>query len=145
MKWIHVVRNPFDCLATWTHKNVENKKSRGDNSVNVMKEFNQAFNKFRGLNEKIVQLKKTEKVLTLVHEKVVTNKDQTLQQLTNFLELDKKGTDIYNNWRNRVIKTLWKKPRITRHHIKWNNEMRNKVNNFTIRKYPWLKGYYYGG
>jgi hypothetical protein len=145
MKWIHICRNPFDCLATWTEKNLANKKRKGDVHANVRIEFNQAFEKFKALNEKIAQLKKTEKVLTLVHEKVVTNKDKTLEQLTNFFELDNKNTPIYKNWRNRVVKTLWKQPRITRHKIKWNNEMRNKVNNYTIRKYPWLKGYYYGG
>jgi len=133
IKWIHVVRNPFDCLATWTKKNFDSRK--GQKSID--KEFKGAFNKFKALNDKIVELKKTEDVLTLVHEKVVVAKDKTMQQLCDFLEIEK--TD---EWRQRVVKTLWNKPRITRRKISWNPPMLAQVTKST-KQYPWLRGYHH--
>jgi len=141
LKWIHVVRNPFDCLTTWTKKNYDNKKAKNvEEPYSINGEFEKAFEKFQALNNQILELKKTEDVLTLVHEKVVVNKDNTMKQLCNFLGIEK---DV--DWRNRVVKTLWKKPRITRRNITWDRHMRNKLMNHSIKRYPWLKGYYFGG
>jgi hypothetical protein len=138
IKWVHVVRNPYDCMATWTKKNVDNKKKQGIRTP-VEEEFKLAFAKFKALNEKITGLKKTEDVLTLLHEKVIVNKDHTMQQLCNFLDIEKTG-----EWRNSVVKTLWKKARITRRQISWTPFMKNSVMNYVVKKYPWMKGYHHG-
>lgn len=139
IKWVHVVRNPYDCMATWTKKNFDNKKKKSPASASVEAEFKAAFEKFKALNQKIAELKKSEDVLTLVHEKVVVSKDQTMQQLCNFLDIEK--TD---EWRKRVVKTLWKTPRITRRKISWTPFMKNSIMNYVVKKYPWMKGYHHG-
>lgn len=135
IKWIHVVRNPFDCLATWAKKNHDSRK----NPTNTENEFNIALEKFKVLNFTIQGLKQTEDVLTVLHERVVVNKDKTLDEFSNFLEVEK--TDA---WRQAVVKTLWKKPRITRRNINWTPQMRAKVTKI-IKQYHWLNGYYFGG
>ena len=143
IKWVHVVRNPFDCLSTWTRKNFDSRKNKkyndSEKTASLNQEFKGAFNKFKQLNNKIAELKKTEDVLTLLHEQVVMKKDKTMKKLLNFLELEKSA-----EWRQNVIGTLWKKPRITRRNITWNSKMTNQVMNAT-RQYPWLDGYYFGG
>jgi len=135
IKWIHVVRNPFDNIATWTKKNLESRKGKSSTDV----EFNIAFNKFKALNDEIFKLKKTEDILTVPHERVIRFIDKTLDELCNFLEIEK-----HSEWRSRVIKTLWKEPRITRRNIKWNPPMRAKVVSL-VKQYPWLRGYDFGG
>jgi hypothetical protein len=135
IKWIHVVRNPYDNLATWTKKNHESRTDK----ANIEVEFNIVFQKYKALNEKIGELKATEDVLTINHERVIKNVDKTLDELCNFLEIEK-----YDDWRARVIKAKWSEPRITRRNIKWTPEMRAKAAKLT-KQYQWLNGYAFGG
>lgn len=135
IKWIHVIRNPFDNIATWTKKNLESRKYKSD----IHREFNIAFNKFKALNDEIVKLKKTEDMLTVTHERVIRFIDKTLDELCNFLELEK-----HDEWRSSVIKVLWKEPRVTRNNIKWTPPMRAKVISL-MKQYPWFDGYDFGG
>jgi hypothetical protein len=135
IKWIHVVRNPYDNITTWTKKNLEARKGKSELST----EFNIAFNKYKALNDKISELKKTEDVLTINHERVIRFIDKTLDELCNFLDVEK-----HSDWRSRVIKGLWKEPRVTRSQISWNPPMRAKVATL-FKHYPWLKGYDFGG
>jgi hypothetical protein len=138
IKWIHVVRNPFDNIATWTKKNFNNRKKRVP-SANIDDDYRDAFKKYKSLNAKIKELKGTEDVLTVLHEKVIRNPDKTMKQLCSFL-----GIEMCQTWRVNVRKTLWKKPRITRRQIRWTPNMRQKVMALS-KEYPWLKGYAYGG
>jgi len=133
IKWIHVVRNPFDSLATWTKISAESNK----NPISV--EYNALLDTFISLNDKIAELKNTEDVLTLNHETVIRNMDGALNSLCEFLNLEKNP-----EWVNRVIMTLWKDPRITRNNITWNPNMRAKAVVLT-KRYPWLNGYAMGG
>ena len=133
IKFIHVVRNPFDSLATWTKISAESNK----NPISV--EYNALLPTFISLNDKIAELKETEEVLTLNHESVVRNMDGTLNSLCQFLHLEKNP-----EWVKRVKKTLWKEPRITRRSIKWNPNMRAKAVSLT-KQYSWFNGYAMGG
>ena len=136
IKWIHVVRNPFDNLATWTKKNYE---SREKLKANIGTEFDIAFENYKALNDKIKELKETEDVLTINHERVIRFIDKTLDDLCSFLDVEK-----HTEWRKKVIEVLWKDPRITRRAITWKVEDRIKVLKLT-KKYPWLLGYDFGG
>lgn len=135
IKWIHVVRNPFDNLATWTKKNHESRKLK----ANIGTEFDIAFESYKALNDKIKELKETEDVLTINHERIIRFVDKTLDELCLFLDVEK--DDV---WRSKVIKVLWKDPRITRRVIKWSPQDKVKVLKLT-KKYPWLLGYDFGG
>jgi hypothetical protein len=135
IKWIHVVRNPFDNLATWTKKNYESRKLK----ANIGTEFDIVFERYTALNDKIKELKETEDVLTINHERVIRFVDKTLDELCLFLDIEKRAV-----WRSKIIKVLWKDPRITRRAIKWSPQDRVKVLKLT-KKYPWLLGYDFGG
>lgn len=134
VKWIHVVRNPYDNLTTWVKKNNE---SREKHNRNIEKEFNDVFEKYKHLNEKILELKQTEDVLTINHERVIRFIDKTLDSLCEFLDIEK-----YPEWRKRVINSLWKEPRETRRNMKWDRGKINKVAKLADR-YEWLIGYDY--
>ena len=148
IKWIHIVRNPYDNLATWTKKNHESRKKipqgygYGDiERITQEMEFKNVFQKYKALNNKIKELKQTENenVLSMNHEKVIRFIDRSLDELCAFLEIEKD-----DDWRARVIRAKWLKPRITRRNIKWTPDMRAKTAKL-IRKYPWFNGYAFGG
>jgi hypothetical protein len=134
VKWIHVVRNPYDNLATWVKKNHESRE-RQNKTSDMVNEFNEVFEKYRHLNEKIAELKQTENVLSINHERVIRFIDRSLDSLCEFLDIEK-----YPEWRKRVINSLWKEPRETRSNIKWDQNKIAKVEEL-VQKYEWLNGY----
>lgn len=146
MKWIHVVRNPFDNLATWAKLNHENKimKQVGKYfpvaEVNKMmgKSLDEVIEKYSLLNETISKLKKSEDILTVRHEYVITRMHDTLKEMCDFLEIS-----FDPEWRDNVRNIVWKKPRITRRQIPWSQTQKGKVHDI-ISQYSWLKGYDYG-
>ena len=134
-KWIHVVRNPFDNLATWGKLNHQNKK----NSKSIIEELNLVIEKYRKLNETIERLRRSENILTVNHEYVITRMHNTLEEICNFLEISFDPV-----WRDNVRKAVWKRPRITRNQIRWDKQQKKEVNDI-INQYSWLNGYEYGG
>jgi hypothetical protein len=134
MKWIHVVRNPFDNLATWAKLNYENNKQRSQSQY-----LNNVIEKYIKLNETIARLRKSEDVLTVRHEYVITRMHNTLEEMANFLDIS-----FDPIWRDNVRNTVWKKPRVTRRQIPWTQKQKGIVHDI-INQYEWLKGYDFGG
>jgi hypothetical protein len=134
MKWIHVVRNPFDNLATWAKLNYENNKQRSQSQ-----HLNNVIEKYIKLNETIARLRKSEDVLTVRHEYVITRMHNTLEEMANFLDIS-----FDPIWRDNVRNTVWKKPRLTRRQIPWTQKQKGIVHDI-IDQYEWLKGYDFGG
>lgn len=138
IKWIHVVRNPFDNLATWARLNYKNLIKNGQDATKH-EQLDIVIHRYRELNETIVKLKRSEDILTVNHEYVITRMHNTLEEMANFLEIS-----FDPNWRDNVRGTVWKKPRQTRKTIKWTIPQQKAVNQM-IEEYPWLDGYVYGG
>ena len=134
IKWIHVVRNPFDNLATWAKLNYENHKQRSQSQ-----HLNNVIEKYIKLNETIERLRKSEDVLTVRHEYVITRMHNTLEEMANFLEIS-----FDPIWRDNVRNTVWKQPRITRRQIPWSQKQKGIVHDI-IAQYDWFSGYDFGG
>jgi hypothetical protein len=132
IKWIHVVRNPFDTLATWTKIEYERKKSVPNQELNMVIE------KYKLLNKTIERLKRSEDVLTVRHEYVITRMHNTLEEICDFLEIS-----FDPQWRDNVRNTVWNKPRITRRDIPWTSKQKGIVHDI-IDQYDWFKGYDFG-
>lgn len=138
VKWIHVVRNPYDNLATWGRLNYINKLKK-DSKAKQHKELDLVIQKYRALNEVIRKLRRSEDVLTVHHEFLITRMHNTLEEMANFLEISFDPV-----WRDNVRNVVWKKPRITRGQVKWNRIQRKAVKDI-IEKCDWLEGYEFGG
>lgn len=144
IKWIHVVRNPFDGLSTWAKLNHENRIKTTSfipvKELNKMisKSLDDVIEKYILLNDTISKLKKSEDILTVRHEYVITRMHDTLKEMCDFLEIS-----FDPEWRDNVRSTVWKKPRITRRQILWSQKQKGKVHDI-ISQYSWLKGYDYG-
>lgn len=137
-KWIHVVRNPYDNLATWGLLNFQNKTKNGQNTT-PKDELNNVIEKYKKLNQTISKLRMSEDVLTVNHEYVITRMHNTLEEMCNFLEIS-----FDPQWRDNVRNTVWKKPRITRNKLPWTAIQKQTVAKI-IEQYPWLNGYVFGG
>ena len=138
IKWIHVVRNPYDNLATWAKLNHQN-KLKNNKPTNESEELNNVIQKYEELNETISKLKRSEDILTVNHEYVITRMHNTLEEMANFLEIS-----FDPKWRDHVRNTVWKKPRLTRNQVSWSQRQKAVVNDLTL-KYEWLNGYVFGG
>lgn len=137
IKWIHVVRNPFDNLATWGKLEYE-VKIRKNMFTTPEKEMNIVIDEYRLLNETIEKLRKTEDVLTVRHEYVITRMHNTLEEMSNYLDIS-----FDPIWRDNVRNTVWKKPRITRRQVPWTQKQKGIVHDM-IAEYEWLNGYDFG-
>ncbi len=137
MKWIHVVRNPYDNLATWASLNFNNKKDKKGTTERI--ELDLCIQKYRRLNETIAKIRRSEDVLTVNHEFVITRMHGTLEEMANFLEIDFDPV-----WRDNVRNTVWNKPRVTRGRISWSIPQKKAIANM-IDQYEWLNGYEFGG
>ena len=106
--WIHLVRNPYDSITTFAFRNFE-KKIKNNEKTNIIKELNKSIQNYNELNIVIEKLKRSENVLTINHEFVITRMHDTLEKIANFLNIS------FNPiWRDNVRNNVWKKPRITR-------------------------------
>jgi hypothetical protein len=137
IKWIHVVRNPYDNLATWSKLNFINRRKKQP-EITQHQMLDEVIHKYRDLNHTISKLRHSEDVLTVNHEYIITRMHNTLEEISNFLEISFDPT-----WRDNVRNTVWKQPRITRNKIQWTKPQKNAVKRI-IDSYSWLEGYDYG-
>ena len=137
MKWIHVVRNPYDNLATWAKLNYINKIKKNETTERI--ELDLVIQKYRVLNETITKLRRSEDVLTVNHEFLITRMHDTLLEISKFLEIS-----FDPIWRDNVRNTAWSRPRITRGQITWSIPQKEAVETI-IGQYDWLSGYEFGG
>jgi hypothetical protein len=138
VKSILIVRNPFDNLSTYGKLEYEIKVKKGIKTTQK-KELDIVIDEYARLNDTIAKLKRSEDILTINHESVILKMHNTLEEISNFLEIDFDPV-----WRDNVRNSVWKKPRLTRNSIKWGIDQKRKVKNI-IEAYPWLYGYEYGG
>lgn len=138
IKWIHVVRNPYDNLATWGRLEYLVKERKGIPTTDRA-ELDIVINEYRVLNETIAKLKRSEDILTVNHEFVITRMHNTLEEMADFLEIS-----FDPIWRDNVRNTCWTKPRITRGQVNWTQEQKDTVKKI-IDQYEWLNGYEFGG
>lgn len=137
IKWVHVVRNPFDNLSTWARLN---HKNRGyERTITV--ELDEVIDKYEDLSRTMSGLYLSEDILTLYHEDTVDLLGYKLKDICEFFEVP-----FDDQWRENCGRVVWKKPRITRRDIEWKEYQLEKVRRMTENDmYPWLAGYEYGG
>ena len=143
IKWILVVRNPFDNIATWGKLNYTFKtdpiRKHKNPHVTEYDELQNCINEYRILNETIFKLRRSEDVLKVNHEYVITRMHNTLEEISDFLEIS-----FDPIWRDNVRNAVWKKPRLTRGQVSWTTKQKQEVNDI-INQYEWLEGYEFGG
>jgi len=130
VKWIHVVRNPYDMLATST-------KRAKLKSVPMGKV--KTFGARCRVNEGLIQSVGEESVHTFKHENLIENPELELTRLCDFLELT--ASDDFVEACSSIV---YKKPHRSRKEVKWSAGVKKKLQKF-INRFGFLSGYSFEG
>ena len=125
IKFIHVIRNPFDNIST-----IYNKSSH----KNLYKSINYYF----FLADEAVKLKNKvsqDSIFDIRYENFTLSPKESLIQLTEFL-----GVKADSSYLEDCTKILFKKPKQTRQNAPWTDDLIEQVNE-RISKYPFLSEY----
>ena len=130
LKIIHIVRNPYDNIAT-----MYKKSDRRKTKVLSFRETIEYYFSLCSDIQKIKQLVAKDSVFDLRQENLIDNSIDTLQELCRFLALE---TD--DNYLQDCASIIFQSPRKTRETIDWKSEDIEFVAE-NIRDYDFLRGY----
>jgi hypothetical protein len=131
VRFIHVVRNPFDNIITRVRQGNDVRKEITPEGVreHIHRHFEQA-----AINQRVI----TESgchVLTLRHEELISNPEAVLISICNFLELEAPA-----QWLKACASIVFEKPRKTRHEFDYPKEMIDEIME-KMGEFPFFEGY----
>lgn len=135
LKFLHVIRNPYDNISSWVLKLKKGLKKNHGANISEEDAFNCACTEYRKLNEKILELKNTENILSYKHEEFIKNRRKILRKICNFFDVE-----FYEIFDNEVKNKLYDNPNVTRKKINFTEERIRKVTNIK-NNFEWLKDY----
>ena len=127
IKIIHVVRNPFDNIATIHKKHSLDQ----DTAIKLYAALCHS-------NSVIIKRMKPSHVLTLKHEQLISDPENILAQAIHFFDLQA-STEYLHACTN----ILYENPHQSRKTLEWTSEQRMKIEHI-IAQYDFLKGYTFG-
>ncbi len=131
LKLIHVIRNPFDNIATRARRG--NLVKRDVNYKMLSQEIDKHFREVRTVEK----LKEAwpEKVIDIFHENFVRNPKEQLVNICQFLNLE-----ASENYLERCAERVTKSTHLSRNKVEWSEDLIDKVLE-EIEKTSFLKGY----
>lgn len=130
IKVIHIMRNPYDNIATMYQK----KDRRRTNALDFRQTIDYYFDLCDDIN-KIKQLVSAENMFDIRQEDVIKNPQENLKELCDFLNLEASETYLQD-----CASIIFKSPRKTRETIEWKPEDIQLVAE-KISRYDFLQGY----
>ena len=131
IKFIHIIRNPYDNISTRWKKH----RQRGG-----QRNINSAVEHYFSLCEAVADIKKrlnTQDLFELKHELFIENPKTHLKSLCHFLELDAPPDYLEN-----CASIVYQSPHKSRFEVEWSPEVIEIVKN-RIEEFPFLQGYSY--
>lgn len=138
LKFIHVVRNPFDNIATMTLRRAqERKKGQVNLKVNLSNVLDGSIKSYGELARGSLEVKKNfpGRVLDVAGIDVMTYTTENLRNICNFLEIT--CTEKYLQDCAAIVDPV---PSTTRTNVEWNTDQINRVRRL-ISQYPFLRRY----
>ncbi|XP_058960889.2 uncharacterized protein [Pocillopora verrucosa] len=138
LKFIHVVRNPFDNIATMTLRRAqERKKGQVNLKVNLSNVLDGSIKSYGELARGSLEVKKNfpGRVLDVASIDVMTYTTENLRNICNFLEIT--CTEKYLQDCAAIVDPV---PSTTRTNVEWNTDQINRVRRL-ISQYPFLRRY----
>ncbi|MEH2386215.1 MAG: sulfotransferase [Nostoc sp.] len=129
IKFIHIVRNPYDNITTMAKKNPE-----------FNRDLNKSINYYFSLCDTIAQFKTTinsDDIFECKHELFINDPKNQLKNLCDFL-----GVEASDDYLNDCAKVVYKSPHKARYDVDWNSELIDLVKN-RIEQFSFLHGYSY--
>lgn len=128
IKFIHVIRNPYDNIKTIATKDF------GGLKLEVAMEL--YFLLCQGVKS-IKERLDPSNILNVTHESLIQNPQKILEEISDFL-----GVNIPEVYKENCSKIIYKIPHKSRHEAKWNEQLINTIRE-NIDKYDFLKNYDY--
>lgn len=126
VKFIHIVRNPFDMIATQAYKGNEKKLMVTDEDLTSSILFCEA--RFRTI-DKLIK-KGGMNIFTVNYESLISEPERIIASILTWL-----GVDVYDGYINACKAHLFQTPHQSRHEVSWTDEQINKVNTIISRYY----------
>lgn len=137
LKFIHVIRNPFDNIATKLLRNLDVREMA---EISTFKASNatlldEIIDNFFAKVQSAKRLKRYGKfeVLDVYSHEVISKPRKILQTLCNFLEVT-----CYADFVESASKLLYAKPSLTRHAVAWTSKQKAKIMK-EMSKYSFLE------
>jgi len=126
VKWIHIQRNPYDNITTFTKHNW-----KPDGAIDIY--FKQAVSVQKVFDEE-------RDCITVRLEDLVKNTEKEVKRMCNHLDI-KPSKKYLQHCRN----VVWNKPRKTRKSVNWWNEKRIKLVEEKMKEFKFMEGYTFNG
>ena len=136
IKFIHVIRNPFDTITTMAIRTYEMKKYPMDlANIDLLPFINGYFDRANT----IIRLKQYDRidVFDIYHEDFILNSRQSLKELLHFI-----GVKPSEEYYTQCSKIVFQNPHKSRFDVSWSEKVITIVEN-SIPNYPFLKRYSY--
>lgn len=130
VKFIHVVRNPFDNIATMALR----KAKRDNESLNVQETVDLYF-RVCELVMKVKSMTDSVNTLDIRHEDFIDDPKKQLQRLCFWL-----GVEPSTSYLNACASIVFETPNKSRHKIEWEPDVKHEIES-KMRLFPFLAGY----
>ncbi len=134
VKYIHVIRNPFDVITTMTRRSFEKLNKTGEpGNLELLPFIKNYFNRV----ETVSRLKDNSNldIYDLYHEDFILQPGSQLKSLLNFL-----GVNYTDEYINDCEKIVYKEPHKSRQNIEWTKDLIQFVES-RIKKFGFLQRY----
>lgn len=138
LKFLHVIRNPFDVISTWVLRlfNVRHQVNDGKTEIDKPAALDNAIKSFFQLietNKRIKQLYGDHAVLDILSHELILKPKETMKAICSFVRV-KCNEDYLHQAEN----ILFGKPSITRTTVVWTEEQKQRVYK-EMKKYSFLQ------
>jgi hypothetical protein len=130
IKFIHVIRNPYDNVSSIC-KRFSNRKRKEPDIRNII-------NKYFLRCEYIMNLKKqidTSMLLDIRHESIIANPKESITKICNFL-----GLEALEDYVKDCASIIYAKPHKSRYELEWTDDLIDIVKN-RMTEFSFLQGY----
>lgn len=131
VKVIHLVRNPFDVIASWHLGSIESRKKSDQTIEQCIDRFGMYANAMQTV---LYNYDYKDKIL-VSNESLIAHPESTINRLCDYLEVER-NEELVNN----ASKILFKSPRKKSDRVKWTTDQTLTIKQL-IRTYPFLREY----
>jgi len=140
LKFLHVIRNPYDIISTWVLRlfNVRLQVNDGETKIDKPAALDNAIKSFFELietNERIKQLYGDQAVLDILSHELILKPRETMKTICSFLRVK-----CIEDYLHQAENILFGKPSITRTTVVWTEEQKQRVYN-EMKKYSFLQSF----
>ncbi|BCL68131.1 hypothetical protein TUMSATVNIG1_00680 [Vibrio nigripulchritudo] len=127
VKFIHVTRNPFDNIATWSRRMGRSLEYTTDKFLELCR-----------YNKEIISRLPENRVVTLRHEDLIDDFDNTVGTLLDYLELEKDPHIIA-----KCRESVYSSPNQSRNKVNWSPDLVHRVET-EIQAFDFMRHYHFG-